>query len=102
MITGTIKTDIDRLWTEFWQGGITNPLSVIEQITYLMFARLLDIQEAADERRERRTGRKFRRRFSEGQQHLRWRNLRQIGDPDELMIRFRDEVFQHFQSQLYL
>ncbi len=51
MITGKLKRDIDRLWTEFWQGGITNPLTVIEQITFLMFARLLDIEETADEKR---------------------------------------------------
>ena len=43
MITGALKRDVDALWTEFWQGGITNPLTVIEQITFLMFARLLDI-----------------------------------------------------------
>ena len=42
---------IDALWTEFWQGGITNPLTVIEQITFLMFARLLDINETRDENR---------------------------------------------------
>ncbi|MDI3337940.1 class I SAM-dependent DNA methyltransferase [Defluviimonas aestuarii] len=98
MITGTIKRDIDRLWTEFWTGGITNPLTVIEQITYLMFARLLDIQEAADERRSSRTGRPFRRRFSEKEQHIRWRNLRQIGDPQELLVIVRDEVFPHFKK----
>jgi type I restriction enzyme M protein len=55
MITGQLKGDIDRLWLEFWQGGITNPLTVIEQITYLMFARLLDVQETTDERRFERT-----------------------------------------------
>src|SRR4249920_2607121 len=61
MITGQLKRDIDRLWLEFWQGGITNPLTVIEQITFLMFARLLDIQETADERRFARTQQPFRR-----------------------------------------
>lgn len=40
MITGSLKQDIDALWLEFWQGGIANPLTVIEQITYLMFVRL--------------------------------------------------------------
>ena len=39
----------------FWQGGITNPLTVIEQITYLMFVRLLDVNESRDENRERRS-----------------------------------------------
>ena len=53
MITGELKRDIDALWTEFWQGGITNPLTVIEQITFLMFARLLDINETRDENGDR-------------------------------------------------
>ncbi|MGZ8160810.1 MAG: type I restriction-modification system subunit M N-terminal domain-containing protein [Methylobacter sp.] len=57
MITGELKNKIDKLWLEFWQGGIANPLTVIEQITFLMFARLLDINESRDEKREARTGR---------------------------------------------
>ncbi|MGT6257316.1 hypothetical protein ACRW5P_26755, partial [Escherichia coli] len=36
MITGDLKSKIDGLWEDFWVGGITNPLTVIEQITYLM------------------------------------------------------------------
>ena len=47
---------MDALWTEFWQGGITNPLTVIEQVTFLMYARLLDINETRDENRQKRTG----------------------------------------------
>ena len=43
MITGELKNKIDRLWEMFWTGGITNPLDVIEQITYLMFIRDLDV-----------------------------------------------------------
>lgn len=98
MITGALKRDIDRLWTEFWTGGITNPLTVIEQITFLMFARLLDIQETADERREQRTGRSFKRRFSDDDQDLRWKNLRHIGSPDKLLEIVRDRVFRHFKT----
>ena len=56
MITGELKQRIDALWQEFWTGGITNPLTVIEQITYLMFARLLDIHETRDENRQLRSG----------------------------------------------
>jgi type I restriction enzyme M protein len=96
MITGTLKRDIDRLWTEFWTGGITNPLTVIEQITFLMFARLLDIEETADEKRAQRTGRAFKRRFREVDQDLRWRNLKQEADVDALLVRVRDRVFPHF------
>ena len=36
MITGSLKSKIDKLWLEFWAGGITNPLTVIEQISFLM------------------------------------------------------------------
>jgi type I restriction enzyme M protein len=39
MLTGPIKSQIDRLWDAFWSGGISNPLEVIEQITYLLFFR---------------------------------------------------------------
>ena len=50
MVRGELKRRIDALWTEFWQSGITNPLTVIEQITFLMYTRLLDINEARDEK----------------------------------------------------
>ena len=42
MITGEIKNKIDKVWTDMWAGGITNPLTVIEQLTYMMFIHSLD------------------------------------------------------------
>ena len=42
VITGELKSKIDRVWDAFWSGGISNPLEVIEQITYLLFIRRLD------------------------------------------------------------
>ena len=39
MITGELKNKIDKIWEIFWTGGITNPLDVIEQFTYLLFIR---------------------------------------------------------------
>jgi len=42
MITGEVRSKVDELWTSIWAGGITNPLTVIEQLTYLMFIRSLD------------------------------------------------------------
>lgn len=42
MVTGAIKNKVDKIWTDIWAGGITNPLTVIEQLTYLMFIRSLD------------------------------------------------------------
>jgi len=52
MITGTIKNKIDKIWTDIWAGGITNPLTVIEQLTYLMFIRSLDEKELETEELE--------------------------------------------------
>ena len=42
MITGEIKSKIDQIWNAFWSGGISNPLEVMEQMTYLLFIRRLD------------------------------------------------------------
>lgn len=97
MVTGELRKDIDALWTEFWTGGITNPLTVIEQITFLMYARLLDINEARDENREKWTGKSFARRFNENEQHLRWSQFRHLGAENMLPV-VRDEVFHHFRS----
>lgn len=97
MITGELKRHVDLLWTEFWQGGITNPLTVIEQITFLMFARLLDINETRDEHRMKRTGRSFQRRFSDKEQSLRWSQFRHVR-ADNMLPLVRDEVFPHFRK----
>ena len=82
MITGELKRRIDTLWTEFWPGGITNPLTVIEQISFLMFARLLDITETRDENRMKRTGKPFQRRFSDDEQHSAGRTSDTCGADD--------------------
>ena len=97
MVTGELKRQVDMLWTEFWQGGITNPLTVIEQITFLMFARLLDINETRDEHRMKRTGRSFHRRFSDKEQNLRWSQFRHAGAENMLPL-VRDTVFPHFRK----
>ena len=41
MITGELKSKVDRIWDTMWSGGISNPLSVIEQLTYLLFIKRL-------------------------------------------------------------
>lgn len=42
MLTGTIRTQIDQTWNTFWSGGVSNPLSVIEQLTFRLFIKRLD------------------------------------------------------------
>lgn len=97
MLTGPIRNDIDKLWEKFWTGGITNPLTVIEQISYLMFARMLDMQEDTAERKAQRTGKKFDRLFPdtpEGQL-LRWKNFRNMSGT-ELHRHLKYRVFPFF------
>ena len=97
MLTGKIRNDIDKLWEKFWTGGITNPLTVIEQISYLMFARMLDMQEDVAERKANRTGKSFARLFPntpEGQL-LRWKNFRNMSGK-ELHKHLKQNVYPFF------
>ena len=97
MITGELKRRIDALWTEFWQGGITNPLTVIEQITFLMFARLLDINETRDENRRSARASHSSAVSTDDEQNLRWSHFRHLG-ADEMLPLVRDKVFPHFRT----
>lgn len=96
-LTTQQKSDIDRLWTEFWTGGITNPLTVIEQISFLMFSRLLDVMETTGERRSERTKKPFKGRFNGPTDPRRWKNFRQK-EAGEMLRLVRDEVFPHFRK----
>ena len=99
MITGELKARIDKLWEEFWTGGITNPLTVIEQISFLMFARLLDITETRNEKKAQRTSKSFRHIFpdNEAGQALRWKEFKNYG-AEKMLPHVRDNVFPHFKN----
>src|SRR3982751_4498559 len=67
MLTGEIRNQIDRIWDAFWSGGISNPLEVIEQITYLLFIRRLDDLHTNAENKARATNKPMERRvFPDG------------------------------------
>jgi len=95
MITGELKNRIDSLWTDFWTGGITNPLTVIEQITFLMYSRLLDMQERKDEKRASVSGQQHLSLFSKDDQNCRWETWRHYG-AQQMLPHVRDRVFPHF------
>lgn len=99
MTSGPLKNKVDKLWEEFWTGGITNPLTVIEQISFLMFARLLDINESRNEKRAQRTGKPFKRVFSDTEegQALRWSRFKNLAATAMLPL-VRDKVFPHFRT----
>ncbi|MCC5439522.1 class I SAM-dependent DNA methyltransferase [Clostridium botulinum] len=72
MITGELKSKIDRIWETFWTGGITNPLEVIEQFTYFLFIKDLDDNEILAESDAELLGIPFEGMFPRDKQYLRW------------------------------
>ena len=56
MITGELRGRIDAVWNDFWSGGISNPLEVMEQLTYLLFIKGLDERQTLAENKANRTG----------------------------------------------
>lgn len=93
MITGEIKSRIDRIWDTMWSGGISNPLSVIEQLTYLLFIKGLDEQHTRKERQAARTGKPLENPiFGEDQGPLRWSRFKQTA-PEEMFATVKDQVF---------
>lgn len=62
MITGAMKSQIDQILNAFWTGGISNPLEVIEQITYLLFLRRLDDLQTLEENKSARLKKPIERR----------------------------------------
>src|SRR5437667_2064861 len=62
MLTGAIKGQIDQVWDAFWTGGISNPLEVIEQITYLLFLKRLDDLHTLEENKSARLKKPIERR----------------------------------------
>lgn len=98
MITGDLKNQVDRVWNLFWTGGISNPLEVIEQITYLLFIRRLDDLETLAERKARRLGEEVENpMFKPGEQDLRWSKFKQL-DADLMFQLVSDAVFPFLRS----
>jgi type I restriction enzyme M protein len=88
MITGAIKSQVDKVWDAFWSGSISNPLEVIEQITYLLFLRRLDDMQVLEENKATRLKKPVEHRiFPEGKDEL--------GRPYEDM---RWSRFRHFSA----
>jgi type I restriction enzyme M protein len=93
MITGEIKSKVDRIWDTMWSGGISNPLSVIEQLTYLLFIKRLDELHTLKERKAARTGTPIEEPiFAPDQDGLRWSRFKETA-PEPMYEMVRDQVF---------
>ena len=102
MVTGVIKNKIDKIWTDIWAGGITNPLTVIEQLTYLMFIRSLDEKELETEEFENMTGEQLPKIFpqSANGQAMRWSRFKD-NDPRQIYDIISQRVFPAIKNLRY-
>lgn len=94
MITGVLKNKIDKIWEDIWAGGLTNPLTVIEQLTYLIFIRSLDEKELETERIENLTGKKLKKIFPQTNagQSMRWSKFK-YRNSQEIFTIISEHVF---------
>lgn len=84
MITGDLKSQVDKIWETFWSGGISNPLTVIEQFTYLLFIRRLDEMQLLEEKKANTVGIPIKNEiFTPSQKELRWSSFKNK-DPESM------------------
>ena len=88
MITGELKSQVDKIWETFWSGGISNPLTVIEQFTYLLFIRRLDEMQLLEENKANTVGIPIQNEiFSAAHKELRWSSFKNK-DPESMFELF--------------
>ena len=95
MITGEIKTKIDAIWDIFWTGGITNPVSVLEQMTYLFFMKMLDDAQLSKEAGAEMLGTELVNPVFK--KEALWHNP--LSDKEVPYERLRWHVFKHFEAE---
>ena len=93
MITGEVKNKIDKIWETFWTGGITNPLDVIEQFTYLLFIKQLDEVETTKENESNFLGVPYEPMFPGECQKYRWSKFKNLGSAEEMYDVVSNGVF---------
>mgnify|MGYP001377720889 FL=1 len=104
MITGELKSQVDKIWEAFWTGGISNPLTVIEQFTYLLFIRRLDERQLLEEKKANIAGIPIQNEiYSSAEKELRWSSFKHK-DPQTLFDLFTKPqvngltVFEHMKE----
>ncbi len=100
MLTGELKSQIDRVWEAFWTGGLSNPLTVIEQMTYLLFIRRLDELQTQKEQKANLLKQDIEEPlFLSGEYELRWSRFKDM-DPEVMFRLFtkQDGVFDFLRN----
>ena len=100
MITGELKTKVDGIWDIFWSNGVSNPLTVIEQLTYLMFIKILDDNETRREKNAELLGESVANPiFDAEHQNCRWHIFRNY-EPDAMYENMVQNVFPFIKGEL--
>ncbi|MBX2907229.1 MAG: SAM-dependent DNA methyltransferase [Taibaiella sp.] len=91
MLTQELRADIDKIWNTFWTGGISNPLSVIEQITYLLFIKRLDELQQLKENKASLLGKPIEKPiYQPSEKELRWSSFKDL-EPEQMHKLFTKE-----------
>ena len=93
MIAGDLRNKVDKIWEIFWTGGITNPLDVIEQFTYILFIKQLDEAEITKENEANFLGIPFETMFPNECQKYRWSKFKNLGSAEEMYNIVANGVF---------
>ena len=100
MLDPDLKSKINKLWNAFWAGGLANPLSAIEQISYLIFMKRLDDLDTQHEKAAQARGQKYKSVFSgEEREKCRWSHWKNFGA--EAMFKHVNEVVFPFIKNLH-
>ncbi len=92
MLNATLKSSISRLWDKFWSGGISNPLTAIEQISYLLFMKRLDELDTKKKHDSDFTGEAYESIFKGKNEQLRWSHFREM-EGGEMLSHIQTNVF---------
>ena len=92
MLNSKIKSSIDRLWDKFWSGGISNPLTAIEQISYLLFMKRIDQLDLKKIQDAEFTGEAYKSLFAGENENLRWSHFRHM-EGGEMLTHIQSKVF---------
>lgn len=91
MLSNDLKSKINRLWDKFWSRGITNPITAIEQISYLLFMRRIDDADALEKAKAIFAEQEFKSIF-QGNEDCRWSHFSQL-DPDTMLKLVSEKAF---------
>ena len=92
MFNTTLKSLVNHLWDKFWSGGISNPLTAIEQISYLLFMKRLDVFDIKKRQDAEFTGEPYKLLFDGEKNNLRWSHFKQM-EGGKMLTHIQTEVF---------